>query len=114
MPRYFYMLHTRLDPIAYGALRKLAEAWDVRNDRGDYNLSETVRRAIVYAYLTYIEGVDPTRASNEVEEYIEQKLVEIGLLTPKELRRLRKGRLKKLRKKLSQRAVEELMRYAIP
>ena len=100
MPRYFYMLHTRLDPIAYNALVALARSWEVYNDKGNINLSETVRRAIVYSYLVYVEGIDPARASTEIEPYIEQKLVELGIATPREIQRMKRGKIKKFRKKI--------------
>ena len=77
----------RLDPVARSAVEELAEVWQVYRRDGSVNRSETIRRAIVYAYLVYVKGVDPARASAELEDYIVRELTRLGLRAPRMRRR---------------------------
>ncbi len=72
------MTSLRLDPVAEQALNKLIEAWQVYDEQGRANKSEAIRRAIVYAYLVYIKGVDPVKASADLEQYIFDELLRLG------------------------------------
>ena len=92
MARYIDYLNVRIDPIAKGALNKLGEAWGLQKEDGTVNNSEVVRRALIYSYLVYVEGVDPVRASYELEEYIQEKLIELGLIGEEKIRRRRRRR----------------------
>ena len=79
MARYHIYISAKLDPISFGALLRLADAWEDYNRDGRPNISSVVRKALVYSYLVLVEGVDPVRASADIERYIEEKLVELGL-----------------------------------
>lgn len=102
MAKYSNLKTLRLDPVSEKAMLKLAEAWQVYNRDGSINESETIRRAIIYSYLVYIKGIDPMRASAELEEYIYEELYRLGMLPIRRKRGRRKIKLQpKVEEKIS-------------
>lgn len=76
------ILCSRLDPVSLRALDRLAEAWQTYRRDGSPNRSEALRRAIVYSYLVYVKGIDPARASSDLEVYMIEELTRLGMSPP--------------------------------
>jgi hypothetical protein len=76
---YQNIISIRLDPVTSEAIRKLAESWQVYDKDDRINRSETIRRAIIYSYLVYVKGIDPVRASADLEQYMFDELLKLGL-----------------------------------
>ncbi len=73
MVRYRDFIGFRADPIVSRCIERLASKWGIKKrlkGKGKGYKSETIRMAIVYAYLVDIFGVDPKEAPDKALEYL--------------------------------------------
>ncbi len=76
MARYQEFVGVRMDPIVLRCIERLASKWKVKErvKKGELRgyKSETIRLAIVYAYLVEVMGVNPKEAPEKAAEYLMQ------------------------------------------